>query len=97
MPVATASSTVAVPATIPARYGVERRTPKAEPAAVRLIVAGPGLPMIASAVTISDPSAPHGTSAIRAVRSTHGPDATRPRDPRSRTIRDAGHGLDPLG
>ena len=40
-----------VPSTIPARYRAERRTPKATPLPVRLMVAGPGLPMIASDVS----------------------------------------------
>src|SRR5262249_8332136 len=42
--------TTAVPTTMPVRYGTQRRAPWAEPAATRLIVAGPGVPMIASDV-----------------------------------------------
>src|SRR5437870_10696959 len=77
IPVATATSTIVVPATIPARYASERRTPKAEPAAVRLIVAGPGLPMIASDVTRSGPADPQriaarsGSGIAAAIPSTH--------------------------
>ena len=44
IPVATATRTVVVPTMIPTKYASERRTPYAEPAAVRLIVAGPGCP-----------------------------------------------------
>jgi hypothetical protein len=40
---------------IPTRYPRERRTPWVEPAAVRLIVAGPGLLMIVSDVIKSGP------------------------------------------
>jgi hypothetical protein len=40
-----------------------RRTPQAEPAAVRLVVAGPGLPMIASEVTRSGTTDPQRIAA----------------------------------
>src|SRR5438093_12497891 len=50
---------------IPTRYATERRTPYAEPAAVRLIVAGPGLPMIASEVIMRGPADPHLMAAAR--------------------------------
>src|SRR5881296_436633 len=65
IPVATATRTIVVPTMIPARYARERRTPWAEPAAVRLIVAGPGLPMIASDVTTSGPADPQWIVATR--------------------------------
>src|SRR5947208_1291417 len=63
MPVATAPRTIVEPATIPTRYGTERRSPCADPDATRLIVAGPGLPMIASDVSTSDPTDPKRTDA----------------------------------
>src|SRR5690348_12896698 len=47
---------------MPARYPSERRNPNADPAAVRLIVAGPGLPMIAREVTTRAASGPQGTA-----------------------------------
>src|SRR5437763_13229806 len=62
-PVTTATSTSIVPPRIPAKKPAERRTPYAEPAAARLTVAGPGLPIVAAPVTRSRAAAPHGTAA----------------------------------
>src|SRR5690349_17580648 len=85
IPVATATRTTDVPTTIPARYASERRTPKAAPVAVRLMVAGPGLPMIAADVTSNGPTEPHripargGSGTAVAIPSEHAGDATRRR------------------
>src|SRR5213080_596427 len=65
IPVATATRTIVVPTMIPARYARERRTPWAEPATVRLIVAGQGLHLIASDVTTSGPADPQWIVATR--------------------------------
>src|SRR6266700_5688116 len=70
IPVATATSTIIVPTMIPARYGRERRTPWTEPAATRLIVAGPGLPMIASEMSTSGPTDPQRIAGNRSASST---------------------------
>src|SRR5207253_11012405 len=48
IPVATARSTIVVPTMTLIRYESDRHTPSAEPAAIRLMVAGPGPPMTAS-------------------------------------------------
>jgi AraC-like DNA-binding protein len=89
-PVATARSTTIVPATSPAPYETERRTPYATAVATRLIVDGPGLPMIAVDAKMRVPIGPTGTVGNKSGKASIGDGSYRCLMPRKLATADRG-------